>query len=69
MKRAGFVEMVETRTKWPMSEWSSDPKMKGLGRWNQLRITQGIERCAVRMLTTIGGGTSKMHDSLKLMLI
>jgi hypothetical protein len=52
-----------------MSEGSSDQKRKGLGRWNQLRITQGIERCAVRMLTTIGGGTSKMHDSLKLMLI
>ncbi|KAE9378337.1 S-adenosyl-L-methionine-dependent methyltransferase [Stipitochalara longipes BDJ] len=55
MKRAGFVDVVETRTKWPMNGWSSDPKMRELGRWNQLRITQGIEGFAMRMLTTSGG--------------
>jgi SAM-dependent methyltransferase len=55
MKRAGFVDVVETRTKWPMNGWSSDPKMRELGRWNRLRITQGIEGFAMRMLTTFGG--------------
>ena len=55
MVRAGFVDVVERRTKWPMSAWSSDPKMKELGRWNQLRVDQGIEGFAIRLLTTVGG--------------
>ncbi|KAE8441212.1 hypothetical protein EG329_005612 [Mollisiaceae sp. DMI_Dod_QoI] len=55
MERAGFVDVVETRMKWPMNGWSSDPKMRDLGRWNQLRVTQGIEGFAMRMLTTVGG--------------
>jgi predicted methyltransferase len=55
MKQAGFVDVIETRTKWPMNGWDSDPKMGELGRWNQLRITQGIEGFAMRMLTTFGG--------------
>jgi SAM-dependent methyltransferase len=55
VKAAGFADVIETRTKWPMNEWSSDPKMRELGRWNQLRVTQGIEGFALRMLTAIGG--------------
>jgi hypothetical protein len=55
VKGADFVDVVETRTKWPMNGWSSDPKMRELGRWNQLRVTQGIEGFALRMLTAIGG--------------
>ncbi|CZR66046.1 uncharacterized protein PAC_15947 [Phialocephala subalpina] len=55
MERAGFVDVVETRAKWPMNGWSSDSKMKELGKWNQLRVTQGIEGFAMRMLTTVGG--------------
>jgi hypothetical protein len=38
-----------------MNGWSSDPKMRELGKWNQLRVTQGIEGFALRMLTAIGG--------------
>lgn len=55
MERAGFVDVVEMRMKWPMRGWSSDKKMKELGRWNQLRINQGIEGFAMRMLTHVGG--------------
>jgi SAM-dependent methyltransferase len=55
VKDAGFLDVVETRAKWPMNGWSSDPKMRELGRWNQLRVTQGIEGFAMRVLTTIGG--------------
>jgi SAM-dependent methyltransferase len=55
IKKAGFVDVVEKRTKWPMGPWSSDKKMKELGRWNQLRIEQGIEGFAMRLLTNVGG--------------
>jgi hypothetical protein len=69
MTRAGFVDVVETRTKWPMNRWSSNLKMKELGRWNQLRITQGIEGFAMRMLTTSGGVCVSVHNSLQMTLI
>jgi len=55
MERAGFEDVKETRLKWPMRAWSSDAKMKELGRWNQLRIERGIEGFAMRMLTAVGG--------------
>jgi hypothetical protein len=55
MIKAGFVDVVEKRYKWPMRGWSSDPKMKELGRWNQLRVNQGIEGFAMRILTNVGG--------------
>ncbi|KUJ21593.1 S-adenosyl-L-methionine-dependent methyltransferase [Mollisia scopiformis] len=57
MKKAGFVDVVAIRKKWPMNGWSSDQKEKELGRWNQLRVSQGIEGFAMRMLTTVGGWT------------
>jgi SAM-dependent methyltransferase len=55
MERQGFVDVVEKRMKWPMNGWSSDPKMKDIGRWNALRVHQGIEGFALRLLTNIGG--------------
>lgn len=55
MEDAGFVGVQELRTKWPMRGWSSDPKMRTIGVWNQARVQQGIEGFAIRTLTTVGG--------------
>lgn len=55
MERAGFVDVVETRMKWPMGPWSSDKKMKELGRWNKLRCERGIEGFVMRMFTNDAG--------------
>lgn len=65
MEDAGFVEVQELRMKWPMRGWSSDPKMRTLGFWNQARIQQGIEGFAIRMLTTVGGVSSLVPLMLK----
>lgn len=73
MRQAGFVDVVEKRMKWPMGPWSSDPKLKMLGRWNQLRCQQGIEGFVMRSLTTVGGWSytevqaflGKVRDALK----
>lgn len=32
--------------------WSSDPKLRELGCWNQLRLRDGIEGFMLRLLTT-----------------
>jgi len=55
MEKAGFVDVVETKMKWPMTPWSKDPKMKEIGRWNQMRAEQGLEGYSLRLLTQVGG--------------
>lgn len=55
MERAGFESVTEVRYKWPMNGWSSDPKHKDIGRWNQLRLHDGVEGFMLRLLTTVLG--------------
>ncbi|KIW07628.1 uncharacterized protein PV09_01574 [Verruconis gallopava] len=51
MEKAGFVDIVEVRYKWPMNGWPLDPKLKEIGRWNQLRLHDGVEGFMLRLLT------------------
>lgn len=43
VEKAAFVEVTEVTYKWPMNGWREDPKLRELGRWNQLRLHEGIE--------------------------
>lgn len=43
MKKAGFKNVVQRNYKVPVGAWSSDPKLKEVGRWNLLFCTQGLE--------------------------
>jgi hypothetical protein len=53
MARAGFVDIVEVPYKWPMNDWPADPNLKEVGRWNQLRLHDGIEGFMLRLLTAV----------------
>ena len=53
MKDAGFVNVVEKKFKIPLGGWSSDPKLKEIGRWNLLFCMQGLEGWALFVLTTL----------------
>ena len=68
MERAGFVDVVETRYKWPMNGWPSPEyrthgndgdknwrRLRELGVWNQLRLYDGVEGFMIRLLTVVGG--------------
>jgi hypothetical protein len=33
MESVGFVDVVETRLKWPLNTWPRDKKLKELGMW------------------------------------
>jgi hypothetical protein len=55
MERAGFVDVVEVRYKWPVNGWPKEEKLKNIGRWNQLRLMDGVEGFMLRLLTQIGG--------------
>lgn len=68
MERAGFVDVVETKYKWPMNGWPSPEhrthgddgeknwrKLRKIGIWNQLRLYNGVEGFMIRLLTVAGG--------------
>ncbi len=67
MEKAGFVDVVETRYKWPMNGWPSPEhrtqgndgdkhwrRLRELGIWNQLRLYDGVEGFMLRLLTQAG---------------
>lgn len=52
--RAGFVNIVDRRFKWPMNGWHSDPKLNQLGQLNEIRLLENLEAFTIRLLTTVG---------------
>lgn len=73
MERAGFVDVRETRFKWPLNDWPSPDvttsgndggkswkKLRELGIWNQFRLYNGAEGFVLRLLTTVGGVRSRL---------
>ncbi|KAG8360291.1 hypothetical protein FVEN_g2194 [Fusarium venenatum] len=43
MEKAGFVDIVDTRFKWPLNPWPKDKKYKELGTWNNANSMDAIE--------------------------
>lgn len=54
LERAGFVDIVEKRFKWPMNGWSNDSTLKQLGELNQIRLTEHLQGYTLRLLTGVG---------------
>lgn len=55
MEEAGFVDIVETKFKWPVGLWGATPKMKDVGRWNMAHWMEGLEGWTLALLTRIMG--------------
>ena len=58
MERAGFVDVVETKMKWPIGGWPKDRALRELGLWNAVRLDTGIEGYVMRLFTQAGGVSS-----------
>lgn len=54
LEKAGFVDIVEKRFKWPMNDWPNDPALKQLGELNQMRLTEHVQGFTLRLLTGAG---------------
>lgn len=54
LARAGFVDIVERRYKWPVNDWPDDPKLKRIGYLNRMRLLENIEAYVMRLLTGPG---------------
>ncbi|KZF22456.1 S-adenosyl-L-methionine-dependent methyltransferase [Xylona heveae TC161] len=55
VEEAGFEDVTERRGKWPIGAWSSDPKLKELGRWNALHWEEGMEGWKMALATRVHG--------------
>jgi hypothetical protein len=55
IREAGFVDIVEKKIKWPLGPWSSDPKLKEIGRWNLLNWEEGLEGWTLAHYTRVLG--------------
>ena len=66
ISEAGFVDVVEKRFKWPIGPWSSDAKLKEIGRWNLLNWEEGMEGWCMAPYTRVLGVSLAFHSSQEL---
>ncbi len=53
MEEAGFVDVVERGWNVPIGGWSSDPKLRLIGQYNQLFCDQSLEGFALYLLMQV----------------
>ncbi|KAF4451644.1 hypothetical protein F53441_5323 [Fusarium austroafricanum] len=57
MKEAGFVDIVDTRFKWPTNPWPRDKKYKELGSWNNHNASGALEALTMASFSRAHGWT------------
>ncbi|KAK7403463.1 hypothetical protein QQX98_010784 [Neonectria punicea] len=55
MSEIGFVDVVQTRRKWPTNTWPQDPRHKELGAWSRMNLDGGLEAFTMAPLTRAHG--------------
>jgi len=51
MAKAGFVDIVETKVKWPINTWPRDKHYKELGAWYVANLDEGLEGLTLALFT------------------
>ncbi|KAJ3545024.1 hypothetical protein NM208_g2720 [Fusarium decemcellulare] len=62
MTEVGFIDVVETRFKWPSNQWPKDPKYKELGAWNNENAKSALEALTLAPFTRGLGWTREQVD-------
>ncbi len=57
MEKAGFVDVVEKKFKWPIGTWPRDKHYKELGQWMWANVDSGLEGLTVALATRVLGWT------------
>jgi hypothetical protein len=66
MTQAGFVDVVEKHTYWPLNTWPKGKKEKQLGLWTQQNLLDGLNAMSMAMLTR---GLGWSPDRVELLLV
>jgi hypothetical protein len=51
LEKAGFINVVEKKFKWPSNTWPKDPKYKTLGMWQLANAENGLEAWTLALYT------------------
>lgn len=54
-ERAGFIDVVERRFKWPLNEWPKDPYYKEIGAWTKENLDSGMDGLLLALFTRFLG--------------
>lgn len=54
-EKAGFVDVVEKKYKWPINEWPKDKHHKELGKWSYANMNNGLEGLLLALFTRFLG--------------
>ncbi|RMJ02372.1 hypothetical protein CDV36_015362 [Fusarium kuroshium] len=57
LEKAGFVDVVERKFKWPLNQWPKEKKYKEIGAWTCENLTSGLEGLLLALLTRFLGWT------------
>lgn len=59
MKQVGFIDVVETRFKWPINQWAKEKKYNELGAWNNQNASQVLESATLAPFTRVLGWSAE----------
>jgi hypothetical protein len=59
MEKAGFVDIVEKKLKWPLGAWPRDQYYKEVGEWYAANLEQGLEGLLMALATRGLGWTKE----------
>ena len=62
MSEIGFVDIVETRFKWPTNRWPKDQMYKELGAWNNENASSAVEALTMAPFTRGLGWTREQVE-------
>lgn len=66
LTEAGFVNIVESRYKWPINTWPKDPHHKLCGAWTHENFLQGVQAVSLMLFTNVLGWSK---DEIELLLV
>ncbi|RMJ28405.1 Methyltransferase [Aspergillus sp. HF37] len=62
MTDTGFVNVREEAYKVPLNPWAKDPKMKDIGRYQQVNMLEGMEAYSLALFTRVlGWSVQEVH--------
>ncbi|KAL1989317.1 hypothetical protein VTN96DRAFT_79 [Rasamsonia emersonii] len=64
MEKAGFVDVKEESFKVPIGPWPKDPKLKEIGRFQQVQQIQGAEVYTPALFSRVLGWSKEEIDVL-----
>jgi len=62
MEEAGFVDVQEHTTIWPMGPWPRNKELKELGRWGRVGMTESAFPFALALLSREGWAVEKIKE-------